>query len=229
LLVASLFFYAWGGIYYLLIMVSSILLNFAGGYVLTQGVKTQRSKKIALGVIVGLNIAILFFFKYFNMLIGTIESLMQADKGISAVWQTMIGMKGTGELGLAAVVLPIGISFFTFQAMSYTIDVYTGKADLQTNIVNFALYVSLFPQLIAGPIVKYSDVATQLSSRRETINNFVSGQKRFCYGLAKKVKEECTLRLSLSKLTFPHQLMRVILMETIYRSFTIIAGKRYHK
>lgn len=193
LLVASLFFYAWGGIYYLLIMVSSILLNFAGGYVLTQGVKTQRSKKIALGVIVGLNIAILFFFKYFNMLIGTIESLMQADKGISAVWQTMIGMKGTGELGLAAVVLPIGISFFTFQAMSYTIDVYTGKADLQTNIVNFALYVSLFPQLIAGPIVKYSDVATQLSSRRETINNFVSGQKRFCYGLAKKVLISNTL------------------------------------
>ena len=187
LLIASLFFYAWGGIYYLLIMICSILLNFAGGYVLELGVKTKKGKKIALAVLVGLNLAILFFFKYFNMLIAVIESFMQVGEGFSAVWQTMISMQGTGELGLAKVVLPIGISFFTFQAMSYTIDVYMGNAKLQTNIVNFALYVSLFPQLIAGPIVKYSDVALQLGDRRESVNLFVSGQKRFCYGLSKKV------------------------------------------
>lgn len=193
LLIASLFFYAWGGIYYLLIMVCSILLNFAGGYVITLGAKTPKSKKVALAVVICLNLAILFFFKYFNMLIGVIESFMRIGDGFSAVWQTMISMKGTGELGLAAIVLPIGISFFTFQAMSYTIDVYTGKAELQTNIVNFALYVSLFPQLIAGPIVKYSDVALQLGNRRETLNNFISGQKRFCYGLAKKVLISNTL------------------------------------
>ena len=187
LLAASLFFYAFGGVYYLLIMVCSILLNFAGGYLIGIGAKTQKGKRIALVTVVVLNLAILFFFKYFNMLVGVIESLMQAKNGLSSVLDTMIGMKGTGELGLAKIVLPIGISFFTFQAMSYTVDVYTGKARMQTNIVNFALYVSLFPQLIAGPIVKYSDVAEQLSYRRESIDKFLYGQKRFCYGLAKKM------------------------------------------
>lgn len=187
LLLASLLFYAWGGIYYLLIMISSILINFAGGYILEKGVKTQAARRIAFIVIVALNLAILFFFKYFNMLISVIEAFMQADNGSSTVWSSMLDMQGTGELGLAAVVLPIGISFFTFQAMSYVLDIYMGKAELQENIVDFALYVSLFPQLIAGPIVKYSDVALQLRSRKESITLFLSGQKRFCYGLAKKV------------------------------------------
>ena len=187
LLISSLFFYAWGGIYYLLIMVSSILINFAGGYVIKLGVRSKTGKRIALIVIVTLNIAILFFFKYFNMFIAIIESVMQSGQSAGAVLNTMLSMQGTGELGLAKVVLPIGISFFTFQSMSYVIDVYTDKADLQENIVDFALYVSLFPQLIAGPIVKYSDVALQLRDRRESLDMFIYGQKRFCYGLAKKV------------------------------------------
>ena len=187
LLAASLFFYAFGGIYYLLIMVCSILLNFAGGYVIGMGAKSQKAKKATLITVIALNLAILFFFKYFNMLIGVIESLMQAKSGFSAMLDTMIGMQGTGELGLAKIVLPIGISFFTFQSMSYTVDVYMGKAKMQTNIINFALYVSLFPQLIAGPIVKYSDIAEQLGCRRESLDRFIYGQKRFCYGLAKKM------------------------------------------
>ncbi|MBQ8409275.1 MAG: MBOAT family protein [Clostridia bacterium] len=187
LLITSLIFYAWGGIYYLLIMVASILLNFAGGYVLEKGVKTQSARRVALVVIVVLNMAILFFFKYFNMLIAIIESLMQSGAGFKEVLNTMISMQGTGALGLAKVVLPIGISFFTFQAMSYVMDIYMGKANLQENIIDFALYVSLFPQLIAGPIVQYADVDLQLRTRKETIDMFVSGQKRFCYGIAKKV------------------------------------------
>jgi len=187
LLIASLIFYAWGGIYYLLIMLSSILLNFAGGYVLEKGVKTKGARRAAFIVIIVLNIAILFFFKYFNMLIAIIESLIQPGAGFREVWQTMLSMKGTGTLNLAQIVLPIGISFFTFQAMSYVMDVYMGKANLQENIIDFALYVSLFPQLIAGPIVKYSDVDLQLQNRKETLELFVSGQKRFCYGLGKKV------------------------------------------
>ena len=187
LLAASLFFYAFGGVYYLLIIVCSIFLNFAGGYVIEKGAKSQKAKKITLITVMALNIAILFFFKYFNMLIVVVESLMQAKNGLNAVLDTMFSMKGTGELGIAKIVLPIGISFFTFQAMSYTVDVYSGKAKMQTNIVNFALYVSLFPQLIAGPIVKYSDIADQLSHRRESIEKFLYGQKRFCYGLAKKI------------------------------------------
>jgi alginate O-acetyltransferase complex protein AlgI len=121
------------------------------------------------------------------MLIAIIESIMQADMGAAQVLSTMLSLKGTGELGLAKIVLPIGISFFTFQAMSYTIDVYTKKAQIQENIIDFALYVSLFPQLIAGPIVKYSDVDLQLQNRKESIDKFISGQKRFCYGLGKKV------------------------------------------
>lgn len=187
LLLASLIFYAWGGIYYLLIMVSSILLNFAGGYVLELGVKTKRQKKLAFILIVVLNIAILFFFKYFNMLIAILESLTQTGQGAGAVWNTMISMKGTGAFDLAQIVLPIGISFFTFQAMSYVMDIYMGTAKMQENIIDFALYVSLFPQLIAGPIVRYSDVALQLRWRRETVDLFISGLHRFCYGLGKKV------------------------------------------
>lgn len=187
LLLFSLMFYAWGGIYYLLIMVCSILLNYAGGYLITKGTTTKGSRRAAFIVIIALNIAILFFFKYFNMLIAIIESLMQSGAGFKEVFETMISMKGTGVLGLAQVVLPIGISFFTFQSMSYVIDVYTGKAKLQENIIDFALYVSLFPQLIAGPIVKYSDIDIQLKERKETVDMFVSGQKRFMYGIAKKV------------------------------------------
>jgi alginate O-acetyltransferase complex protein AlgI len=187
LLAMSFLFYAWGGIYYLLIMVSSILLNFAGGYLLEKGTKTPGARRAAFVVVIILNIAILFFFKYFNMLIAIIESLIQPGAGIGEVFNTMISMKGTGQLGLAHVVLPIGISFFTFQSMSYVMDVYMGKSPLQENVFDFALYVSLFPQLIAGPIVKYSDVDLQIRSRKETLDLYVSGQKRFCYGLAKKV------------------------------------------
>ena len=187
LLICSLLFYAWGGIYYLLIMVSSILLNYAGGYIITYGAKSKKTRKTAFIIIIILNIAILFFFKYFNMLIAIIESIMQMDQGLGAVFSTMISLKGTGELGLATIVLPIGISFFTFQAMSYVMDVYMGTANVQENIIDFALYVSLFPQLIAGPIVRYSDVDLQIRTRQESLDLFTSGVKRFCYGLGKKV------------------------------------------
>ena len=187
LLIASLIFYAWGGIYYLLIMVFSVALNFLGGYFINKVRENKTKKKAALVITVVLNLAMLFFFKYFNMLIDIIESVMLAPKGFGAVWSTLISLEGTGALGIKEIVLPIGISFFTFQAMSYVIDVYTEKASVQKNLFDFALYVSLFPQLVAGPIVKYSDIELQLSKRRETLDRFVSGQKRFCYGLGKKV------------------------------------------
>lgn len=187
LLCASFTFYAWGGIYYLLIMISSILLNYAGGYIIEKGVQSRAAKRVWLAITIALNIAILFFFKYFNMLIAIIESIMLPGADIGEIWSTMLNMKGTGALGLAEIILPIGISFFTFQAMSYVIDIYMGKAKLQENLFNFALYVSLFPQLIAGPIVQYADVDLQLRERRETIDLFTSGIKRFAYGLGKKV------------------------------------------
>lgn len=186
LLASSLFFYAWGGIYYLLIMLSSIVLNYVGGFVLEKFDNTKKKKAIFIVIIV-LNLAILFFFKYFNMLVVVIEALMQSGQGITTIINTMIGMQGTGALGFKHIVLPIGISFFTFQSMSYVIDVYMKKCKVQRKFADFALYVSLFPQLIAGPIVKYSDIDLQLNQRKETIALSLEGQKRFCYGLGKKV------------------------------------------
>lgn len=157
LLFASLFFYAWGGISYLFLMLFSILLNFLGGYAVGRLAGSPLRRRIFLWAVVAVNLGLLFYFKYFNM------------------------------LGLWEVTLPIGISFFTFQAMSYVFDVYRGKVPIQDSLCDFALYVSLFPQLIAGPIVQYGDVAKQLRSRKESLSAFFSGQKRFCYGMAKKV------------------------------------------
>ena len=187
LLFASLLFYAWGGIYYLLIMFSSIALNFFGGLLLHHFRDSRAKKKLTLIAVIILNLSMLFFFKYFNMTVVMIESVIEAFSGGPNAFLSMLTMQGTGKLGFPQIVLPIGISFFTFQAMSYVVDVYREKAELQTNVMSFALYVSLFPQLIAGPIVKYSDVALQLNHRKETLDLFLSGQKRFCYGLAKKV------------------------------------------
>ena len=187
LLIASLFFYAWGNINYLFIMITSIIINFFGGLSLRTHQPGQHAGKIKLLLILSLNLGILFFFKYFNMLIISIESFMQTDKTFLEKLSCMISMEGTGALGFATIVLPIGISFFTFQSMSYVIDVYYKKVRIQKNILDFALYVSLFPQLIAGPIVKYSDVASQIRERRESTDLFFSGSKRFCYGIGKKV------------------------------------------
>lgn len=185
LLIASLVFYAWGGIYYVLIMLSSIAINYAAGRLME---KRRRKSTLVLAIV--LNLMILFFFKYFNMLIVVLENLLVLFSGKESAADSlnaMFMMQGTGQLGIMEIVLPIGISFFTFQAMSYVVDVYKGKAEVQKNIVKFALYVAFFPQLIAGPIVKYSDVAGQIEDRKESIAMFASGQRRFICGLAKKV------------------------------------------
>ncbi len=187
LLVMSFIFYAWGGIYYLLIMMASILINFFGAYFIEKKASTQGKRKLFLILVIIMNLGMLFFFKYFNMLVVMIESFMSLGDGVGVALNNLFNLKGTGELGIAQIVLPIGISFFTFQSMSYVFDVYTKKTKLQENVLDFALYVSLFPQLIAGPIVKYSDIAEQLKSRTETLTLFCEGIKRFCYGLAKKV------------------------------------------
>lgn len=187
LLVASLFFYAWGGFNYLFIMLGSILLNYFGGRLLEADGAVLWHRKVKLVLVLAADLGILFVFKYFNMVIVVIEALMGAKGNGKELLRDMLSLQGTGALGIAKIALPIGISFFTFQAMSYVIDVYRKKAAVQKSIFNFALYVSFFPQLIAGPIVKYSDIESQLRSREESIRLFVSGQKRFCYGLGKKV------------------------------------------
>ncbi len=187
LLMLSLAFYAWGGIYYLLLMLSSIAVNYFGALIMEKAAKTPAARKWTLIGTVIANLAMLFFFKYFNMTVTVIEAIMGPLPEGQSVLDAMINMQGTGRLSLPYIVLPIGISFFTFQAMSYVIDVYRGDAKLQTNVFDFALYVSLFPQLIAGPIVRYSDVALELEDRTESMELMVQGIKRFCYGIGKKV------------------------------------------
>ena len=171
LLVASLVFYAWGGVYYLLVMLASILGNYL--FALWIDSASQREKiaerKAAFILDIVFNLGILFYFKYTNFFVGIIESIAHAD------------------FGLKEVVLPIGISFFTFQAMSYVIDVYLGKVKCQKNLLLISLYISFFPQLVAGPIVKYSDIEHQLLERKESVDKFAQGIRRFLYGLAKKV------------------------------------------
>lgn len=220
LLLASLFFYAWGGIYYLAIMVSSIIINFLGGYIISKmdaiidrknadgtmsftqyraKKKSKKKRKYVLILVVILNLLILGYFKYFNMLVIIIEQMIEGNNFFE-FWHNILNMRGTGSLGLKEVVLPIGISFFTFQAMSYVIDVYRGNAKAQNNIFDFGLYVSLFPQLIAGPIVRYADIALQINDRSETIEKFVRGIKRFCYGVGKKVLIANTFALVVDKI-----------------------------
>lgn len=185
LLLASLIFYAWGGIYFLSIMIFSIVINFAGGYFISKSLN-DKSKKLILFITIVLNLLVLGYFKYFNMLVVIIEQLM-ARGDFNTTLDNILNMRGTGALNFKTVVLPIGISFFTFQAMSYVIDVYRKDASTQKNIFDFGLYVALFPQLIAGPIVRYSDVAEQINNRRENVIKFSKGIKRFCYGIGKKV------------------------------------------
>lgn len=130
LLICSLIFYAWGGIKYLFIMLASIVINYIGGRVLG----TTKKKKFVLIICVICNIGILFFFKYFNMFVIAIEALTSSGQNIGESLEMMLSMKGTGALGIKYIVLPIGISFFTFQSMSYVIDVYYGKVKVQKKI-----------------------------------------------------------------------------------------------
>ena len=170
LLIASLVFYAAGGLWYLLVMLGSILGNYLFAlWIDKASIKSEKMKKCAFAFALIFNLGLLFYFKYTNFFISIIENIAHAN------------------FGFKEVVLPIGISFFTFQAMSYVIDVYRGKVACQKNLMLLALYVSLFPQLIAGPIVKYTDIENQLKTRTETVDKFVQGIKRFIYGLAKKV------------------------------------------
>lgn len=166
LLLASLFFYAWGEPKYLLIMLSVIILNYFTG----MGINYWAAhKKSILAASIILNLSILGFFKYTDFLIENLNLIFNA------------------KLPLLHIALPIGISFYIFQSMSYSIDVYKGTVQAQKNLFKFALYVSLFPQLIAGPIVKYRDIANEIDNRVIHLQDVVDGLKRFIVGLSKKV------------------------------------------
>ncbi len=169
LLLVSLFFYGWGEPVYILIMLLSIVVDYVHGMLVERWREDDRKARRAVASSVFFNLAILVFFKYWDFIASNLNVL-------------------TGlHLPVLGLPLPIGISFYTFQTMSYTIDVYRQDAPVQKNPIAFGAYVTLFPQLIAGPIVRYKSVADQLEERREDLDKFVSGIRRFTVGAAKKV------------------------------------------
>ena len=163
LLLASLIFYAWGEPVFVFLMIVSIAVAFLVGRHLR-----GAGRKYWLGAGVAFHVGLLFIFKYLTFVLGQLGLLVGSLEGF-------------------AIALPIGISFFTFQLLSYLFDVYHGKAEAQTNILNLGLYVALFPQLIAGPIVRYDAIAAEITQRQENLTDFSEGMLRFIYGLAKKV------------------------------------------
>lgn len=168
LLVSSLIFYAWGEPRYVLLMVLTILGFYFCGIAISRG-KTQRVRRFWLWVSLVLGLGALGIFKYADFFIGSLNAV-------------------TGlALPLLRLTLPIGISFYTFQCISYTVDVYRQRALPQKNLITFGAYVCLFPQLIAGPIVRYTDVARELESRTHSWEDFALGLRRFLFGLGKKV------------------------------------------
>lgn len=169
LFIVNLIFYGWGEPKLVLLMVFNIFFNYIGGWLVDKYRADAKKKKLFLILTCVLDIGILAVFKYTGMITETLN---------------MLPFLNIPELQIS---LPIGISFYTFQTMSYVIDVYRDDAPVSKNFINFGTYVALFPQLIAGPIVRYRDVAEQLVNRRETLEMFTKGVKLFMVGLAKKV------------------------------------------
>ena len=172
LLIASLFFYAWGETFYVVVMLTSITINYVFGRWIAATAE-PRTRFLLVSTGVALNMALLIYFKYANFLVDNLNVALKAV-GIPAI-------------DLAPIHLPLGISFFTFQALSYVVDVYRRHVPAARKFTDVALYVALFPQLIAGPIVRYSDVAAEIIKRTVTRPDFASGVRLFIIGLGKKM------------------------------------------
>lgn len=169
LLLASLLFYAWGEPIYLFLMMFSILFNYISGLDIARNLGNKRAARKSLIFNVVVNLCVLGFFKYEGFVLNSLNAVLPV------------------EIPFQEVALPVGISFYTFQILSYIIDVYWGNVHVQKNLMDFALYVTMFPQLIAGPIVKYAEIDEQLHVREENWGRFGEGVMYFIRGLAKKV------------------------------------------
>lgn len=168
LLAASIIFYAWGEPVYVVLMILSILLNYACGMDIALKAENERKARNSMIFAVTVNVLILGFFKYYGFLLDIVNSILPVN------------------LPYRELALPIGISFFTFQEISYIVDVYRGKAKAQSSLIRFALYIAMFPQLIAGPIVRYEDIEPQLEKRHVSGKKLGQGAILFIIGLAKK-------------------------------------------
>lgn len=169
LLIVSLVFYAWGEPKYVFLMIFSILVNYIFGRLMDKNRGRQKRMKLLLVLSVVIDLGLLSVFKYTDFVITNINAIFGSS------------------FDLLKIALPIGISFYTFQAMSYTIDVYRNDVRVQKNLIDFGMYITMFPQLIAGPIVRYADVQDQLAERSVTTADFSEGVMRFVVGLGKKV------------------------------------------
>lgn len=170
LLISSLFFYTWGESKYVLLMIASIVLNYIFGIMVDKHRNSKIKAKITIVITCISNLSILFIFKYLGFAVRNLNDLI-----------------GYQLIQVKSLVLPIGISFFTFQALSYVVDVYKDTVKVQRNILALGLYISFFPQLVAGPIVRYSTIENQIRNRQESIEKFGVGCCRFITGLGKKV------------------------------------------
>lgn len=168
ILLSSIVFYGWGEPRYLLLMIATILIGYGLG-ILVEMMNSKAAKNVLVAFLVVLSLGILGYFKYANFFISSINEAIH------------------GNISLLNVALPLGISFYTFQMMSYVIDVYRGDVKAQKNIITLAVYITMFPQLIAGPIVRYKDIEIALTSRIHSVSKISLGIRRFIIGLAKKV------------------------------------------
>ena len=177
LTLGSYLFYAWWNPWFVLLMIASTMIDFLCGKIIFNSSPKKPQRKIGLLISIAANLSILGFFKYGNFFAENVSILARSI--------------GLGEIILPEffnkIILPIGISFYTFQSMSYTIDIYRKKALPAENFLTFACYVSMFPQLVAGPIVRYSDIAKQLKHRIHSAGSFIYGFTRFNFGFAKKI------------------------------------------
>lgn len=169
LLIVSLVFYAWGEPKYVFLMIFSILVNYIFGRLMDKHRENKKRLKLMLVLSVVIDLGLLSVFKYTDFIITNVNAIFGSS------------------FDLLNIALPIGISFYTFQAMSYTIDVYRNDVRVQKNLIDFGMYITMFPQLIAGPIVRYADVQDQLAERSVTTADFSEGVMRFVVGLGKKV------------------------------------------
>lgn len=169
LLIISLVFYAWGEPVYVLLMIFTTVFDYLAALIISKNKDDKVKRRIVFIIALAVNLLILGFFKYYGFLIDNINLIFNTN------------------IQYTKLALPIGISFYTFQVLSYVVDVYLEKVKVQRSLISFGLYVTMFPQLVAGPIVKYTDIDYQLTNRKESVNKFGQGVDRFIAGLGKKV------------------------------------------
>ena len=170
LFIASLFFYAWGDVKFLMLMLVSIVMNTVLGILVDTFKEKEKVAKAFVVVACTLNLGILFVFKYLNFVVRNVNDLLGSD-----------------VIVINQIMLPLGISFFTFQALSYVVDVYRGDAKVEKNPFYVGLYIAFFPQLIAGPIIRYNTIAEQIRERKSSFLKFSLGCTRFTTGFCKKI------------------------------------------